>query len=155
MLHRWTGVSMFQFKEQVPGYSVLICALVNLNISPFPYFIAVFTILQITTVLEKFLYIPYFKDLSEAEIWFNIHILNLFSFIFWLCSAAWGILVPWPGIKPIAPAVEAWSLNHWTTREVPKGTSLESGLNILKTRCTLIQIKLLVTTKGAWWTVAR
>ena len=54
---------MFQFKEQVPGYSVLICALVNLNVSPFPYFIAVFTILQITTVLEKFLYIPHFKDL--------------------------------------------------------------------------------------------
>ena len=29
------------------------------------------------------------------------------------------ILVPQPGIKPMPPAVEAWSLNHWTTREVP------------------------------------
>ena len=28
-------------------------------------------------------------------------------------------LVPLPGIKPISPAVEAQSLNHWTTREVP------------------------------------
>ena len=27
--------------------------------------------------------------------------------------------VPWPGIKPRAPALGAWSLSHWTTREVP------------------------------------
>ena len=27
-------------------------------------------------------------------------------------------LVPWPGIKPGSPALGAWSLNHWTTREV-------------------------------------
>ena len=28
------------------------------------------------------------------------------------------ILVPWPGIKPMPPALEAQHLNHWTTREV-------------------------------------
>ena len=28
------------------------------------------------------------------------------------------MLVPWPGIKPIPPAVDAWSPNHWTVREV-------------------------------------
>ena len=28
------------------------------------------------------------------------------------------ILVPWPGIQPVTPAVEARSLNHWTAREV-------------------------------------
>ena len=27
-------------------------------------------------------------------------------------------LVPWPGIKPGPPALGAWSLTHWTTREV-------------------------------------
>ena len=32
---------------------------------------------------------------------------------------ACGILVPRPGIKPVPPAVEAQSLNHWTSREVP------------------------------------
>ena len=37
---------------------------------------------------------------------------------FWLCPRACGILVPGPGIEPSPPAVEAWSLNHWTTREV-------------------------------------
>ena len=31
-----------------------------------------------------------------------------------------GILVLWPWIKPIHLAVEVWSLNHWTAREVPK-----------------------------------
>ena len=35
-----------------------------------------------------------------------------------LLSGMWA-LVPWPGIKPAAPALKAWSLNHWTTREVP------------------------------------
>ena len=29
-------------------------------------------------------------------------------------------LVPWPGIELGPPALEVWSLNHWTTREVPK-----------------------------------
>ena len=26
--------------------------------------------------------------------------------------------LPKPGIKPVLPVVEAWSLNHWTTREI-------------------------------------
>ena len=32
---------------------------------------------------------------------------------------ACGILVPQPGVKPVRPALEAWSVNHWTAREVP------------------------------------
>ena len=40
-------------------------------------------------------------------------------FIFWPCLKACRILVPWPGIKTMPPALGAWSLNHWTTREVP------------------------------------
>ena len=27
--------------------------------------------------------------------------------------------IPWSGIKPESSALEAWSFNHWTTREVP------------------------------------
>ena len=38
----------------------------------------------------------------------------------WLRHVACGILVPQPGIKPTPPAVEARSLNHRTTREVPR-----------------------------------
>ena len=45
----------------------------------------------------------------------------------WENSFLWGavhhlacrILVPWAGIEPSPPAVEAQSPNHWTTREVP------------------------------------
>ena len=29
-------------------------------------------------------------------------------------------LVPWPGIEPRPPALEAWSLSHQTTRDIPK-----------------------------------
>ena len=32
---------------------------------------------------------------------------------------ACGVLVPWPGIEPMSPAMEAWSLNHLMAREVP------------------------------------
>ena len=43
-----------------------------------------------------------------------------FSFFFFCphCVAC-GILFPWPGMEPELPAVEAQSLNHYTTREVP------------------------------------
>ena len=30
-------------------------------------------------------------------------------------------LVPWPGIEPMPPAVEAWFPNHWIARELPLG----------------------------------
>ena len=38
-------------------------------------------------------------------------------FYFWPCCAAYKILVPQPGFKPLPPTVEAWSPNHWTIRE--------------------------------------
>ena len=40
---------------------------------------------------------------------------SFFFFFFW----PRGILVPWPGIEPVPPAVEAQSPNHWTAREFP------------------------------------
>ena len=45
---------------------------------------------------------------------FNIYSLVL---IIWPCFAAKGILVPHQQVKPMPPALEVWSLNHWTTRE--------------------------------------
>ena len=43
---------------------------------------------------------------------------HTFVLYIWVGSlvAACGI---WPGIEPGLPALGAWSLNHWTTREVP------------------------------------
>ena len=34
-----------------------------------------------------------------------------------LSCGMWG-LVPWPGIEPGSHALGAWSLSHWTIREV-------------------------------------
>ena len=35
-----------------------------------------------------------------------------------IATMACGTLVPPPGIEPVPLAVEAWSPNHWTTREL-------------------------------------
>ena len=53
------------------------------------------------------------------------HDIKLGHFFFWPCHTACGILVAQPGIKSMPPAVEALSLNHWTTREVPGHYSLK------------------------------
>ena len=37
-------------------------------------------------------------------------------------------LVPWPGIESGPPALTAWSLSHWTTREVPSYPSFTKTL---------------------------
>ena len=34
-------------------------------------------------------------------------------------------LFPWPGIEPGSPALGAWNLSHWTTREVPSAVILQ------------------------------
>ena len=71
--------------------------------------------------LAKLISWPKSVHLSRySETVFLLYKLFSFSF-FWLCHAACGILVPLPGIEPAPPAVEAWSLNHWTAREVPLG----------------------------------
>ena len=49
----------------------------------------------------------------------------------WLCFVACRTLAPQPGVKPGPPALEAWSLNHWTVRDVPGDDSLGSVIIIL------------------------
>ena len=49
---------------------------------------------------------------------------NSFSFFFWPYHATCGLLVPWLGIEPTPSALETWSLNIRTVREVP---SVNSG----------------------------
>lgn len=41
-----------------------------------------------------------------------------------VCLATWpsGIVVLWPGIEPMPPALGVWSINHWTARKVPLQT---------------------------------
>ena len=51
-----------------------------------------------------------------------LYLLIYWFLLFWLYHRACEILVPWSGIEPVCgPAVEAWSLNHWTNcQEVPR-----------------------------------
>ena len=42
----------------------------------------------------------------------------IFNYFFGYAMQHVESLLPWPGIKPMPLAVEAWSLNPWTTREV-------------------------------------
>ena len=50
--------------------------------------------------------------------WIYYNIVSILCFGFFGCKAC-GILVPQPGIEPTHPVLEG-SLNHWTTREVPR-----------------------------------
>ena len=44
---------------------------------------------------------------------------NFFFFFFFVFGhVACRISVPWPGIEPMPPALEAHSISHWTAREV-------------------------------------
>ena len=61
----------------------------------------------------------------------NLHCvkgLSLISDFPFFPGMACGILVPQPGIKPVIPALEAWSLNHWTAREVLRVSTLNRDL---------------------------
>ena len=58
-----------------------------------------------------------------------------------LVAACMWDLVPWPGIKPWAPALGARSLTHWTTREVPQVFQLCSHIH---SRLNNVYIKVLV-----------
>ena len=48
------------------------------------------------------------------KIYFIFRAVLILCIYFWLPHAE----LPWPGIEPVPPAVEAWSLNHQTGREV-------------------------------------
>ena len=54
---------------------------------------------------------------ANTTFFFNFF-LFFFFLIFWPGSAACEILVPQAGIKPVPPALEVWSLNHWPARAV-------------------------------------
>ena len=57
------------------------------------------------------------SSLREATVLFCF---VLFCF-FWPYHSTCGILVPRSGVELMPPAVEMWSLHHWTPREVLRG----------------------------------
>ena len=59
------------------------------------------------------------QNLSLSYIYYFFLIFYFILFI-WSCYTACGILVPQGGTESMPPALEAQSLNHWITREVPQ-----------------------------------
>ena len=53
-----------------------------------------------------------------------------FFFSLWPRYMVCGILVPWQGIEPVPPAVEAQSPNHWTAREVPANSFFQLAFQL-------------------------
>ena len=81
-----------------------------------------------TGSLERLCYFRSF-GLGKAVYWFYFIILG-YLFI-WLC---WVLVMTrdlWPGIQPVAPALEVGSLSHWTTREVD--FTLKTQFSIMET----------------------
>ena len=69
-------------------------------------------------------YLVYYWGKSLPSIFFfffNIIYLAVLDLRCGMLTVSWGMwdLVAWAGSEPGAPALEAWSFNHWTTREVP------------------------------------
>ena len=52
------------------------------------------------------------------------------------CTACW-IFVPQAGIKPRLPVMEAWSPNHWTTRESPYRETVIEFLTVFHAQLSL------------------
>ena len=78
--------------------------------------------------------IIWFLSFSLYSICYNIASVFMFWFFGW---EACGILAPWPGIKPAPPALEVQSLNHQTTREVPKIHWIFVSMNYLLKQASL------------------
>ena len=49
----------------------------------------------------------------------------VFFFFFFFGYAMGHVELPWPGIELMFPEMEAGSLNHWNTREVPCLTMMD------------------------------
>ena len=86
-------------------------------------------------------------------------ILFLFSFFFlffWSCWMTCRTLVPQPGIKPMPPAVEAWSPSHWTAKEFPSTYCFDYcifvvGFEIKKYKAsTFVFLKIVWTIMDLW-----
>ena len=99
----------------IPGWEVLLSLpLLILRISPKRSHLP----LQLSSVPIH----QWYKCASPAQLSL-LSSLHVYGFCLFFVKGqsheAYGILMPWPGIKPMPPAVEVRHLDHWTTREVP------------------------------------
>ena len=91
---------------------------------------------------------------------FPVHKSRRFFFFFFFAVAVrnMGVLVLWPGIRPVPPAVEVQNLNPWTARGIPsrwyfeqlskKGRGSDSGTAVQVVALTRSEIQLLLYLEG-------
>ena len=77
---------------------------------------------------------------------------NYYYFFFWSHCTVCGILVPQSGIEPLPPALEAWSLNHWTIRKVPVLELYDMNFSSENTNCSVLVA--VMSDSVTPWTVA-
>ena len=84
------------------------------------------------TSFKKFVFKKLFgcsRSLSKHKVVCSIWVLLVVACKIFSCGTqtlSWGmgVLIPWSGMKPMPPALEAWSLSHWTTEEFLHDASL-------------------------------
>ena len=59
------------------------------------------------------------SELQKWGLWSSLHHARSFGCSMKTLGCGMMDLVAWPGIEPRPPASGMWSLNHWTTKEVP------------------------------------
>ena len=89
---------------------------------------------------------------------FPVHKSRRFFFFFAVTVRNMGVLVLWPGIRPVPPAVEVQNLNPWTARGMPsrwyfeqlskKGRGSDSGTAVQVVALTGSEIQLLLYLEG-------
>ena len=99
---------------------------------------------------SKFIAIKIKKLLTTLTQQFLSKEITFIHLFIWPCCMVCGILVPWPGIKPRALAVDVQHPNHWTTRELPRKLSLRVPTQTSKSSCTRMLILVLLQEKSKW-----
>lgn len=91
----------------------------------------------------------WFLNLNSGFLFFFLIFTSLFIWLCWISVVACGIsswvwaLAPGPGIEPGTLARRAWSLAHWTTREVPV-SCWEGSVEVLNYNCGFVCLSLQV-----------
>ena len=109
----------------------VIIELITLDISPYTYWLTAFLCIKPCTIKHK----GEKKIVDKSLLWRYVNLTKFFFFFFLPCYVAYGVLVPWPGIKPVPSPLGVWSFNHWTAREIPSRYSNLNGRKNLEIKC--------------------
>ena len=99
------------------GILVAWCDRLSNWILPLEYCIFFFKRLNLLLHFKFYLFRLYWVFIVACQLF--VIVLRLLLLVVRVPGCSMWDLVPWPGIELRPPALGAWSLSHWTTREVP------------------------------------